>query len=135
MPIVGMRRAAVISCARFAGTHSNTIAKAPSSLESGCLTGDILGGVVASTLDSKASVGVDRLRLEAEMTHHGNPALDHPLNHILMPVYTLEFDGMGAGRHQDDAESSAAASPFRKDRNGMSATTNLPAAPRATASV
>src|ERR1700693_3814184 len=36
--------------------------------------------VVASTLDSKASVGVNGLRLEAEMAHDRYPALSHSLN-------------------------------------------------------
>ena len=35
------------------------------------------------------------------MAHHGNPALSHALNHILMAVHTLKLHGMRTGSHQD----------------------------------
>src|SRR6266853_1914563 len=69
--------------------------------ESGCLADDIPCRVVASTLDSKAPVGVNGLRLETQMTHDRYPTLSQSLNHILMPVYTLKLYCMCAGGHDD----------------------------------
>src|SRR5712692_3624066 len=93
MPIVGIRRPALISRARFAGTHSSTIAKAP--------------------------VGMHGLRLQPEMAHHRYTALDHSLNYIFMSVHALELDGVCAGDHQDRCRVESRSQPFseRKKRH------------------
>jgi hypothetical protein len=65
------------------------------------------------------------------VTHDGNPGLDQVAYDVRVALRALDLDGVRAGA----AQSSAWTSPLRAARNGMSATTNFPPAPRTTARV
>src|SRR5262245_35529322 len=60
-------------------------------LEGCCLAEDIPRRAIASALDAKAPVSMNRLGLQAEMTHNGNSALHQPLDHVLVPVHAFQL--------------------------------------------
>jgi hypothetical protein len=70
---------------------------------------------------------VDRLRRQPEVTHDGNAGADQGRDHVLVAGHAFELDSLCARAHEGCRRTSAAGTPLRKERKGMSPIRNASA--------
>ena len=80
IPMVGMRRRAVIAAASCSGTSSRTTAKAPASWTASASWSERSRLLAALALHPDLAQRVDGLRGEADVAHHRDPGLDQRLD-------------------------------------------------------
>ena len=97
MPMVGTDTASVTMRATSSGTPSSTIAKQPASSERVRVVDERERRRSFLALHLEAAHGVDRLRREAEVSHHRDLGVDDRLDHREPLAPALELHRLRAG--------------------------------------